>query len=372
MLPASKHAPAPQGQQLATAHNKTSVRKKNKSTTTRHPFTQHKEKMADFLEEQEDNGVQNPAGISECLVDDRKRMMPLGLAKVDDSTDISEGLMSEIAPKAIALDVFYPLNDVDASFETLGYGQGGLIRNGKISRSPGDTTSHCTAVPVTAKRNLRIVKKKDGVYSPNRVTLNVEVGVANFDSEDIGWEPSTADEIDIREGEGSRPAVTLWGLDISIGREISNPRNPLTDPAYSFELVRPKFNLEVGQKVAIAVNFRPKAKPNKQSIKGSGPAIPGREVSEKDIEGIYGKPDCVNVYTGTITYVGKDHIEYTCNTFTGCSGAIVFLLDGNQPDSVQQCDWGKCIAVHSGSHPYLPNRNFAFKLRSHPYFSTFE
>lgn len=329
--------------------------------------------MADFLEEQEDDRFQNPAGISECLVDDRKRMVSLGLGKVDDSSLISERLMTEIPPKAIPLDVFYPLGDDAANFETLGYGQGGLIQKGKISRSPGETTLHCIAVPVTAKHNLRIVTKKDGVYNPKRATLNVEVGFATFDSEDIGWEPSPAEEIDLREGvEGSRPAVTLWGLDISIGREISKPLNPLTDPAYSFDLVRPNFRPQIGQNVAIAVNFRRRAKPNKQTIKGAGPDIPGHEFSEEDIERIYGKPDCVNVYTGTITFVGESHIEYSCNTFTGCSGAIVFLLDKHQPDSVQPCDWGKAIAVHSGSHPYLPNRNLGFKLRSHPYFVTFE
>lgn len=337
--------------------------------------------MADFIvvEKEEEENLRNPMGISGCLVDDQRRVVSRGFGKVDDSSGvISETLMTEIPPKAIPLDVFYPLDD-NVNFSTLGYGQSGLIRKGGIiSRSPGETTFHCTVVPVTAKHNLRIVKNKksnSSIFVPKRATLNVEAGVADFVSEDVGWEPSAAaDEIDIREGcEGSRPAFTLWGLDISIGQEISKPMIPLTDPAYAFDLVRPKFKLKVGQKVAIAVNFRPKAKPTKESIKGSGPKIPGRDVSEQALEDIYGKPDCVNVYTGTITFVGEKHIEYSCNTFSGCSGAVVFLLDKDQPDdSVQACDWGKAIAIHSGSHPFLPNRNFGFKLRSHPYFMTFE
>jgi len=95
-------------------------------------------------------------------------------------------------------------------------------------------------------------------------------------------------------------------------------------------------------------------------------------MSEQKIEEIYGTPNSVNIYTGMITYVGKDHIEYTCNAFTGCSGAVVFLLDQDQPPSVQRSDYGKAVAVHSGSHPFLPARNFGFLVRSHPDFQSFE
>jgi hypothetical protein len=79
--------------------------------------------------------------------------------------------------------------------------------------------------------------------------------------------------------------------------------------------------------------------------------------------------DYVNIYTGKITNVGKDHIDYNCNTFTGCSGAIVFLLDLAQPNSVQRCDWGKAVAVHAVYLIrlfYCIARNFGFKIRSHP------
>jgi hypothetical protein len=256
-------------------------------------------------------------------------------------------------------------------FSTLGYGQSALIRKGDISRSPGQTTFHCTVVPVTAKHNLRIVQRRDEILIPKRSTLNVKVGVANFVSEDLGWQPSQADELDIREGEeGSRTALTLWGLDISTGKEISTPKPPLTDPGYAFDLVRTTFKLETEQRVGIAVNFRREAKPTATSIKGAGPDVLRPTLCEQQIEDIYGKPDYVNIYTGKITYVGKDHIEYTCNTFTGCSGAIVFLLDQAQPNSVQRCDWGKAVAVHAGSHPFLPARNFGFKIRSHPGFKT--
>jgi len=75
---------------------------------------------------------------------------------------------------------------------------------------------------------------------------------------------------------------------------------------------------------------------------------------------IYGEPNWVNIYTETITYVGTDYIKYTLNSCTGCSGAVVFLLDQNQPASVQQSDLGRAVAIHSGSHPVLQDRNWLY------------
>ena len=92
------------------------------------------------------------------------------------------------------------------------------------------------------------------------------------------------------------------------------------------------------------------------------PEHPLSGLTQTDLEGIYGRPDAVNIYTGQITLVGEKHIEYDINTFTGCSGAIVFLLDQGQPDSVDPTDYGKAIAVHSGAHPSLLDRNFGFKI----------
>jgi hypothetical protein len=39
---------------------------------------------------------------------------------------------------------------------------------------------------------------------------------------------------------------------------------------------------------------------------------------------------------------------------------IVFLLDQNQPASIQQSDFGHAVAIHSGSHPFPQNRNCVF------------
>jgi hypothetical protein len=47
----------------------------------------------------------------------------------------------------------------------------------------------------------------------------------------------------------------------------------------------------------------------------------------EDIKNIFSKPGVVNIYTGKLLCVGTRHIEYDINSFTGCSGAVVFLLD---------------------------------------------
>ena len=110
------------------------------------------------------------------------------------------------------------------------------------------------------------------------------------------------------------------------------------------------------------------SKPTRETIAGAFDDDEA-DISTEDIERIFGKPGKVNIYTGEITYVGLHHIEYDINTFTSCSGACVFLLDKNQPDSVDPADWGKVVAIHSGAHPTLGDRNFGFKINSHSSFA---
>jgi hypothetical protein len=86
--------------------------------------------------------------------------------------------------------------------------------------------------------------------------------------------------------------------------------------------------------------------------------------SEDDLLSVFGSPGNVNIlYTGEIILAGDCYIEYDINSFTGCAGAIVFLLAENLHGSVQEGDYGNAIAVHGGAHPTLTNRNLGFQLR---------
>jgi hypothetical protein len=54
--------------------------------------------------------------------------------------------------------------------------------------------------------------------------------------------------------------------------------------------------------------------------------------------------------------------SHDINTYKGCSGAIVFLLDKEQPEtSVTSNDHGKAIAVHGGGN-VMSQRNYGYTL----------
>jgi len=77
-------------------------------------------------------------------------------------------------------------------------------------------------------------------------------------------------------------------------------------------------------------------------------------IDQTELNRVYGPAKHTHIYTGKITHVGTDHIEYDINAFEGCAGAIVFLLGlETQPadSGVMRNDVGKAIAVHAGAIP---------------------
>lgn len=42
------------------------------------------------------------------------------------------------------------------------------------------------------------------------------------------------------------------------------------------------------------------------------------------------------------------------------------VLDEGQHDSVDPSDYGKAVAIHSGAHPAIGDRNVGFLISSHP------
>mmetsp|Transcript_33334 Transcript_33334/g.50290 ORF Transcript_33334/g.50290 Transcript_33334/m.50290 type:complete len:143 (+) Transcript_33334:1004-1432(+) len=118
----------------------------------------------------------------------------------------------------------------------------------------------------------------------------------------------------------------------------------------------------------MAVFFTNQTKPTRATIVGANDAEIPDDFGKSEIKKYYGEPGRVNIYTGEIKYVGPKHIEYSINSFTGCFGAIVFLLDKDQPASVDQSDWGRAVAIHSGAHPLMSDRNYGFLINEHPTF----
>lgn len=142
----------------------------------------------------------------------------------------------------------------------------------------------------------------------------------------------------------------LYGVDITKG--IFPDGSPHLRGFHVFQAVEKSFEYAIGEKVAMAVFAKQAA--NKDSAK----------MSDKDAETVtpaqvYGGADEINIYTGTLTGVGQHHFEHNLNSYRGCSGSIVFLLEG--PSA------GKAIGVHIGSPDDLPDKmNLAIKINETP------
>jgi hypothetical protein len=308
----------------------------------------------------------DPIGVSECLVNIDREMQDWGFGHVDNSQAISQNLVRQILPKCRPLELSFYL-PADWGWSKSGYAHGGFIRGEAIQSRPGGTTTTKYSVfPITAKRNLRRVWNLRGKeYRPVTANLKVKGGHVAINSPDLDWVPSETDHLDPRRGSEARPSISPWGYDVSVGHLLTNPENSATSAQLSFTMARKNVELRKGQKVGIAVMFNEDSKSTKKTIAGAFEGIYFKlEISVADIERIYGKPEKVNIYTGEIKLVGEMHIEYDINSFTGCSGAVVFLLDENQPeDSVQQCDWGAAVAIHAGAHPSQGDRNYGFMIK---------
>ena len=143
------------------------------------------------------------------------------------------------------------------------------------------------------------------------------------------------------------------GIDVSIGPVISRVELHVN----RFLAVANDFKYEVGMKIGIVTLSTIGASMEDALVeKEEGDLVEGIELSD-----IYGEPNEVNIYTGEITGVGEDYFEHNINTFPGLSGAIVFLLDQEQPEYVSREDYKKAIGVHVG-HKAVLKQNIAFKL----------
>jgi hypothetical protein len=65
---------------------------------------------------------------------------------------------------------------------------------------------------------------------------------------------------------------------------------------------------------------------------------------------VYGQKFQVCIYTGQVTEISTNSRTFchNINTFEGCSGAIIFLLDRNQPDDVAAELHGMAVGINVG------------------------
>jgi hypothetical protein len=301
----------------------------------------------------------DPDVTLELLANLDREMVPFGRSFVDDPTVISKQLANEVFKKAIILQVttVRGTDDSDKVWE----GQAGLIRkerltpsSGKPNRDDGEypsTEAHFAVTPVTAKHNIES-RVSDGFF--HRFETTKILIAATSKSRTVafpegGWEHTPEDTLSLRE---LKDAESPSCLDVTWGTTFANPSSFVTAKSTSFEMVDDLFEIARGQKIAIVVSRRSPVSHKSAGVK----------INAADLERYYGTELNSNIQTGVITGVAGDGSFFThdINTFKGCSGAIVFLLDVDQPSTVSKEDHGKAIGVHGAGA--AENTKFAFAL----------
>lgn len=179
--------------------------------------------------------------------------------------------------------------------------------------------------------------KSTKIYSPTlRKTQYVnfpEMGIERLDNPIVFPGPS-ADHY---------PVELPYGYEFTFGTPIENAGNSFTGGPTSFEVVRHGFPIEAKQKIGIVV-WRSETLGTDER--------PSELTLEEQIK-YHGPPKVPVIQTGEVTrvYGGGAVFEHNINTFEGCSGAVIFLLDKGQPDSVDPVtDYGKAIGVHAAGY----------------------
>lgn len=161
------------------------------------------------------------------------------------------------------------------------------------------------------------------------------------------------------DAESDQPAFSWKSYDVTKGAVIRDPNHFLTDKRLSFQKVPATFGIVPGMRVGVVIyrNF---------DIED---ADAGATLSDLQLETLYGSKGCVCVLTGEVTAVHDNNdsnnnkflsFEHSVNTYRGCSGAIIFLLD-RQSQRLEQANEnraGKAVGVHVGGKPlYVTDGN---------------
>ncbi|CAB9497107.1 expressed unknown protein [Seminavis robusta] len=282
----------------------------------------------------------------------------------DDTESIDQTFAAGIKKKIMLLEI--DCWNVETGEDAPYLGQVAVLRNPQTG----------TRKFVTCKRNMTTDENDKGeieeCHSPHKCVL------ANGRSAQIilpntGRKKMPGDAISLRKG-------IVWsnGFDISLGPAIdlqtgtenwpndpvrSRRLNELISQLGSFDLVDEKFLYEEDLKIGI-VTYKPGAgEEDFSEVGGLEEGIPIWYSWANAVKGfiatkigvVLGEKDDLMIYTGSITEVGNDHIEYNVNTFKGCSGAVVIVMDRSHPD------FGKAMAIHAGYQPAL-GTNLGFKL----------
>lgn len=286
----------------------------------------------------------------EILCDRSKEAVAYGAGYTDKVEMISEELARNMYHRALAYRIECNVSKILDDENIVEYpGQCGFLRSDQLVASPGIVSerggSRYKVIPVTAKHNMNVDLGREllatKIYSPS---LN-QCKRVNFPEK--GLAPLENPLILKGLGGLDDDKVLPFGLDFTFGEPIKNPNNGFTSKLTSFEVAPFDFHIEKGQKIGICV-WRNHARIF-NDVEGTTGKL--REDEEKNF---YGPPGVPVIQTGAVTAVYGDRAEvfaHSINTYEGCSGAVIFLLDKDQnPESVQEHDYGKAIGIHAAGY----------------------
>jgi len=315
----------------------------------------------------------------------------LGVSSVDNGASITAGLANVVSKRACLLEM--ELRNPVTGEHSVCWGQAGLIQAERLTASPPEAanprkraarigtdserptvevptpsslrSSRFAAIPITCIHNLEN-EVEDGVTWEFVGSKLTPVGadtrgtyVINF--EKARYTAGPDESIVIRTGNAEEEKITWEYHDVTTAEKNTNAASPLTLKNLSFpKVTRDGYEIQVGQKIGIAVyrNFE---------IDAEDAGLPANSITAEELRQIFGLVGHVNVYTGQITNVspGGEAFEHSINTFRGCSGAVIFLLDkGQEEHGVMVSDYGKAIAIHVGGEELSNGAivNFGFKI----------
>jgi len=157
------------------------------------------------------------------------------------------------------------------------------------------------------------------------------------------------ESIEVRPATATKEAINWSADDISFGDTIADPSNVLTKASRLFEKIPNTFRLRAGHRIGVLV-YRT------FDITHDDAKAP----RYTDLLEVYGQKFQVCIYTGQVTELSANGRTFchNINTFGGCSGAIIFLLDRNQSDDVAAEFCGRAVGINVGGLDVDSNLGF--------------
>ena len=353
----------------------------NKTTTTMTNLNPHNDSITTRKRAGSSHSSGGATTVPECILHREKAAVTVSEGH-DENPAISSGLASAVAKKAFAL-ICQVVDESGSPAERLG--QGGLIQCASLPTVDGPPPSakrqklmdtygpapaikqpsspaRVSVIPVTALHNVLKDYFQQKYYSLNGTPVMAsppiggDEGVTKiqlFDRHNEAYSSEDAIPTSFPPSTGTDGGGFTWkyGHDITSGEVIRKKKCvPQTDANISFEAVGSRFEYKIGQKIGMAVYRNYEFDFSNDDIY-TNQGWDKNELSQDDILRLFGNDYSVSIYTGEITAVSTDQKVFChdINTFKGCSGAIVFLLDKNQDGLVEEQYYGKAIGVHAGA-----------------------